>query len=430
MSNIYFLRTVPEIVDQSGDIERKLEITVRNTGNYFFEHAVARHLKGFKTVAKMQELPDTDCTLVLSMSNFISPYTDLGEVADQIEKKKVERVVMIGAGAQADDFSEKISLTRGTRRFLEILSERSASIGVRGVYTAEVLNQLRIRNVDIIGCPSVFYHGDPAFAVKSGAHTDANLRSVFHCTPTGFYRDNIARLISFGIANCESYVAQSERDFFGLHSESEQDQAATEFFFNYYNDGSIEPEQASEWFRRNVRWFFNLQSWLEYMKTVDFAFGARFHGNMAAILMGVPALNMVFDTRTRELCEYLNLPYMHLSDFRADMKLGDLYRAADFSLFNRTYPVKYRAYRDFLVKNGLSVVLPEAPPLELLGATCQARAARQIVDDLLHTGSLHGRLDKELSLRIAPFRDAAQRLSAEAGNFERAVPPGRETNGS
>lgn len=421
MSSVYFLRTVPEIVDLAADLQSKLEVTVHNTGNYFFEHAVSKHLSNYLTVSSIAELPDTDCTLVLSMSNFISPFTDLGSVADEIEKKNISRIVMIGAGAQADDYNESISLTRGTRRFLDILSERSSSIGVRGVYTAEVLARLGIRNVDVIGCPSIFFNCDPAFSIKSKVRNKRKIKSAFHCTPSGFYRDNIASLIAFGIKNSESYIAQSEKELFGLHSKIKQEQEFTKFFFHYYNDGAISPTESQDWFRNNTRWFFDLNSWFEYMKNLDFTFGARFHGNMAGILLGVPALNMVFDTRTREMCEYLNLPYMHLKDFNSDMTINDLYRKADFSLFNHTFPVKYKTYRDFLIKNGLDVALPDVSSTTSISASCNARAVHQLIDDLLDSGAVHSHIERELLLRFEPFRDASERLSVEDGIFARKM---------
>ena len=46
------------------------------------------------------------------------------------------------------------------KRFLSLVSEKSAKIGVRGAYTAEVLNQLGVKNVQITGCPSYFESGE------------------------------------------------------------------------------------------------------------------------------------------------------------------------------------------------------------------------------------------------------------------------------
>ncbi len=43
----------------------------------------------------------------------------------------------------------------GTERFIRLLGERCVSIGVRGVFTAERLAEMGIRNVSVVGCPSL-----------------------------------------------------------------------------------------------------------------------------------------------------------------------------------------------------------------------------------------------------------------------------------
>ncbi|HEY6772902.1 MAG TPA: polysaccharide pyruvyl transferase family protein, partial [Oxalicibacterium sp.] len=50
-------------------------------------------------------------------------------------------------------------LSPNQKRNLALLSEKSKLIGVRGNYTAEILNRLGIKNVKVIGCPSYFENG-------------------------------------------------------------------------------------------------------------------------------------------------------------------------------------------------------------------------------------------------------------------------------
>lgn len=415
MSQTYFLKTVPEIIDSSLSLSEKLEITVHNTGNYFFEHAVEKQIKNYTLLNEINDIQEDDSTLILSMSNFISPSTDLGEVAENIEKKKIAKVVMIGAGAQAYDYDERPSLTKGTKRFLDILSERSASIGVRGTYTANVLNDIGIKNVDIIGCPSIFFHADPKFKVMPRKfNLDEKIKTVFHFTPVGYYRDKVSNLLSFGIRNCEAYIAQSENFLLGFNQETEENLKNLKFFFHYYNDGTVTVEEAKEWFRKNIKWFFSLNEWLAHMENIDFSMGARFHGNMAAILMGKPALNMVFDTRTRELVEYLNLPYIHLKDFSPKICLHELYASTSFDLFNQTFVKKYQAYRNFLIKNGLETSLPDASNEIFCAERCAKDSMHILLDDLLDTGYINKNLTHELNLRIERFRSEKDMLTAES----------------
>ena len=41
-------------------------------------------------------------------------------------------------------------------------------------------------------------------------------------------------------------------------------------------------------------------TWLEYLRDFDFATGTRLHGNVAALLAGVPAVLLAHDSRTLE----------------------------------------------------------------------------------------------------------------------------------
>ena len=91
-------------------------------------------------------LADTDIA-ILSMANFINPYTDVSAEAETLERSNAKSIVLIGCGAQAASYNADLQLRPDTHRFLSIVSERSKSIGVRGQYTAEILNRAGFKNV-------------------------------------------------------------------------------------------------------------------------------------------------------------------------------------------------------------------------------------------------------------------------------------------
>jgi len=86
------------------------------------------------------------------------------------------------------------------------------------------------------------------------------------------------------------------------------------------------------------------------MKRYDFVLGTRFHGAMAAIQSGVPALIITHDSRTQELCEFLNIPFIKDEDFSEEMTVSQLYEMADYSKFNKEYSQKYANILSFLEK--------------------------------------------------------------------------------
>lgn len=414
---LYFFRNIPFLFNSTISLEEKLKIAVNNTGNYFYEHAVSNQIDGIEIIDSLDLFIEPDSILVLSMSNFISPFTDLGDFALDIEKKKFSKVIMIGAGAQAYDYSEKIILKDGTKNFLSLISERSNSIGVRGQYTAEILNQFGYKNIDIIGCPSIFMNCDPDFQVATNIPFRNDLASSFNFTPVGFFRDKISELIAFGILNCHSFVAQSETDLLGLYSDSAVHKNNLDFFFSYYSNPKISASIAHEWFKLNTHWFFNLNDWFNFSSKLNFSIGSRFHGNMASILHGIPALNLTFDTRTRELCEYLNLPFMHLSDFDSNMSLSFLYEYADFSFFNSTYLLKYTNYHNFLIKNNLNSKLLFFPSADYPSQknSIVSKSLSLLINDAFSQDCIAPSLLRELDLRLRTDRCINTRLSIEAG---------------
>lgn len=414
MTGTYFLRNTKP-TPQDAKLETRFEAAVFNTGNYFFEEALQQHIAVDETIYSFEELPQGCSKLVLSMSNFISPSTDLGWFADEIERKNVGSLVMVGAGAQADDYGDKVHLTEGTLRFLRVISERSKTIGVRGYFTAEVLSGYGVKNVDVIGCPTAFW------ANRRPIRTDKTPieKIAVHLTPTGYYRDKIGQIFQHAIRHNAKYVIQSEQWMMPLMSNEFSDryeELKTEFRTAYYSQGMLEPSDLASWIRNNSLIFFGMEPWINAMTKFDFVYGSRFHGNMAAIQAGTPALNMPYDTRTRELCEYLNIPHMPMIAFDPGMRIEHLRDTADFSVFVKTYSNRMLSYKEFLRRNGLVT-----HNLDELGACASQRGRVQdsfivLLDRDLKSGAItEEEHAKEVELRRRNDRSIELRKQSESG---------------
>lgn len=410
-------------------IAERFAATVFNTGNLFFEAALLRHLVAPKVVGSLEALPERVDHLVLSMSNFVSEATDLGYIALELERRRVRQIVMVGAGAQAYGYGDKVRLTPGTLRFLHLLADRSVSIGVRGFYTAEVLHGLGVRNVDVIGCPSAFWQGADLVAPSTEA-LSWQPRLAVHATPLGHFRDKVSALLGHGLRHGADYILQSEMWLTPL-LDRELPPGSLDDELSYYANPECAAGPLRTWLAAHLRAFFDIHQWIEAMHEYDFVYGSRFHGNMAAVQAGVPALNLVFDTRTRELCEYLNLPFMPLQEFRGDLHLRALFEQADFGLFRATYPGKLARYAAFLEANGLSHRLPRAAVAEVAApdgdtgpeqsapssVRVRARATVQVLADGLEVGHTAEDLLGQAARRLRPDRPAAVRDAVERGVF-------------
>ena len=85
----------------------------------------------------------------------------------------------------------------------------------------------------------------------------------------------------------------------------------------------------------------------------DYSFGSRIHGNIMAILSGIPATVIAIDSRTREMAEFYDIPLVipeNNSPYTQEQFL-EFYNNADYSRFNETYNQKYDAFEKFLIEN-------------------------------------------------------------------------------
>jgi Polysaccharide pyruvyl transferase len=100
---------------------------------------------------------------VIPLANAFRPRfeANLGRMTDVIERLRIP-VVVLGVGAQgtlAGDWTRLTGMEPTIRRFVAAVLDRSPSIGVRGAMTAEYLARLGFRDIDVIGCPSMFMWG-------------------------------------------------------------------------------------------------------------------------------------------------------------------------------------------------------------------------------------------------------------------------------
>lgn len=383
-----------------------------NTGNYFFLDAVQNQIAFDEVRYSASESVSGD-TLVLSMSNFISKNTDMTVFADYIERHDFSKVVMIGAGAQAADTDGRVTLTKGTDRFLRLISERSASIGVRGHYTAMVLESLGISNVRVIGCPTIFWSQKQDFRLDN-PHDPSRISVNF--TPNGKYRDKISLLLQEAAGAGAQYIAQDENFVEAVSDEAEERRSWTARY--YGNSPAVRSLLDGE------RHFYSIPEWIEYMARFDFVVGTRFHGNMAALQAGIPALLMVCDSRTKELADFLNLPYRSFASYGGE-SLSQLAESVDFTLFNATYRAKFQNYLDFLDENGLRHNLStgnqgssNSDLLASMDGEYDRRSQAQLFRDGRMADVDPNRIGTEISVRSEHLRGPLVGAAAESGRFD------------
>lgn len=256
--------------------------------------------------------------------------------------KMLERIgdkplIPISVGIHSGFDMANVHLHPDTVRLLRTISER-AVLGVRGEFTAGVLERLGILNLKIIGCPSLYYGMDDAFCIKKQPFREDMKTAVNFRTFYGSLQPAECEFLTYAANRGMPFVEQTQQELTLENCQGNGPQ------FAYF----------SAWLKEKRRVFFESEPWAEWIRQFDFSMGSRFHGNVLAIMNGVPALTMVADVRMQEMTRLFRMPTLAVNDFDMDKPLSWYYDLADFSEFNRVYPQRLAAFKDFLRKNGLT----------------------------------------------------------------------------
>ncbi|WP_431963915.1 polysaccharide pyruvyl transferase family protein [Actinacidiphila sp. bgisy160] len=365
-----------------------------------------------------------------------------------IEKLKIP-VVVLGVGAQADvkyNTARLDGIERQVKRFVSAVLDRSATIGVRGECTETYLRGLGFRDVEVIGCPSMFLNGDRFTVERKTDAIGPQSRIAVNGSHSALRVGHMGALMDTASRTYPNltYIAQNLTDAELLYWGDVSEAA-----------GLHRPYPAHRthaWFRENkVRIYLDPVPWINDLRAYDFSFGGRIHGNIAALLAGTPAVVLCHDSRTLELCRYFGIPHRLATDVTADTHPADLYEKADFSELLSGHRERFDRFTAFLDKNGLQNTythgdrgasfdarigeLAFPPALEawqdeaygLMGyriawlkqQVAQARAGQ--AEALAKTAALEARLtsmEKRLRFLIGPDRDTLRRAK-RAVNIKR-----------
>jgi hypothetical protein len=335
-----------------------------NSGNFIFANAVYgslsrpdntiavnRYRPDYATAEEINEKYDV---FVLPLANaFRRQYEgELLTYAALIERLKIPCVV-VGIGAQAGLDLEELkpsAIDGSVRRFVSAVLERSATIGVRGEITHDYLRRLGFHAIDIIGCPSMFLRGAALQIEKLDRQLEATDRIAVNYTegtPVA-----VAALMESTLASFLNsvFVAQGQPEMRAWNDKVQKISSGTD---------RVETDR--------VRYFDDMTAWLDFMKTRVFAFGTRIHGNIAALLAGVPAMVIAHDSRTLELAQYHQIPFCLANEISAETAPSRLYDRTNYDATNKGALSRFEQYKSFLKRNGLATIYDagDTPKLDI-----------------------------------------------------------------
>ena len=339
------------------------DVIATNAGNLIFSDATHKILSvpgrtevvsnGMRTdVGAAGRINEEYDVFVVPLANAFRPSFEsaLERLTRLITKLKIP-VVVAGVGAQAgvDNNPARLKAMEPTvRAFVSAVLDRSASIGVRGEFTAKYLTDMGFSSVEIIGCPSLFMHGDRLTVEKRAAALTADSRIAVNGSHTAVRGGGLHKIITRAHERYPNlrYIGQNLTDARQLHWRDVDSPAGRILEMPTHPDHPMYREDK-------VRVYVDPVTWIDDLREYDYSFGSRIHGNIAALLAGTPATVLAFDSRTLELCRYFEIPHRLLNEVPADLDPADLYEEADFGALTGNHRERFDRFMGFLDKNGL-----------------------------------------------------------------------------
>ncbi|MEU1487288.1 polysaccharide pyruvyl transferase family protein [Streptomyces sp. NPDC005752] len=338
------------------------DVFATNAGNLIFSDAAHKILttpraavfsNGIRTdpsaAARINEEFDV---FVVPLANAFRPTFErpLQRMTQLIKKLRIP-VVVLGVGAQADlkyNASRLKPMEATVREFVTQVLNRSASIGVRGEFTEQYLKSMGFRDVEVIGCPSMFMNGETfSLERKTESLTSESRISVngSHSAVRSHGLDAIIRQAHERYPHLR-FIGQNLLEAQLLHWRETANPIGAQT--------SMPTHPSHPMYREGkVRLYVDPATWIEELRAFDFSFGSRIHGNIAALLAGVPSTVLCSDSRTLELCRYFGIPHRKISETPKNIDPAELYEAADFGELVNGHKERFLRFTGFMERNGL-----------------------------------------------------------------------------
>lgn len=345
------------VTQQFSPLERVLSAIGGNSGNTYITYALARFadlddLNGVANAFSEEAIAAIDVDAVneahshvflclqdhLRVSANSLPWSALSNLISRIRIP----IVAFSVGANAIDLPAQAlaaSLSPEMVQFFRLLGERAVSIGIRGHYTAEVLEALSVRNYATVGCPAWFEAG-PRRCVPYPPFDPS--RPV---AATGLFSHPEIGKIHFFLQD-EALFLQA---LFAGEPPSPEHAALLKGTYPNYAACAL-----AAFFAGRMSFFTSMDDWRAMLaRHFLFAAGTRVHGTFIAMNAGLPALCTAGDMRAKEMCALFHIPHKP-GICAADLPLESLYAAADPAAANAAYPQLYRRFVDWLDTLGIN----------------------------------------------------------------------------
>ena len=330
-----------------------------NSGNKLFNTAVEQYLtkenieysyyNGSETVEEINEKYDM---AIFTTANIFNAHPrirkELDVFADTIKRFKIP-VYILGCGLQCAKYDDIKGLAeeigRSARAFLTAIYHTGGELAVRGYATKEFLDRIMPNTAAVTGCPSLYQKGS-GLRISNDKVSEENFKPAIN--------GNLKYLKQIGL------LGEFERYPDSVYMDQDEFAQVLHFHESKKNSNVLELIRKKTLcgvrllVQNRVKLYYDVPLWLTSFReeNINFSCGSRIHGNIAATLASIPAMVIYRDARTRELAEFFELPCSAVYDNRKT--LYEVYREADYTMFNKHFPDKFRAFEDFMTFHGIS----------------------------------------------------------------------------
>jgi polysaccharide pyruvyl transferase WcaK-like protein len=300
--------------------------------------------------------------VILRGSNYVHQHMDWTNAIPVLKRLGLP-VVAFGIGAQAP-VQGQLQLSEQTKTVLKIIADSTVSIGVRGAYSAEVMNDIGIRNVRIIGCPTAFRCNEPEMKITLPPLEDVRTVGITirrEVSPTyardierylTFHRDLVKEMAGrFDATLMAQGEVEEKKLVFGTMEQKEEAIAALKanrWAGDWYLDDTVESLYRTRMFYSDV-----VADYENLVRSKDLVLGYRLHGNLMALANGVPSIYFTYDSRTAEFAETYQIPKFDIFA-GGTFRLEDYWDQSLFDKYNRAWHRIYGEMQRFLTENGVA----------------------------------------------------------------------------
>ncbi len=271
-----------------------------------------------------------------------------------IDKLKIP-VFIVSCGAQAKSYDELDTLVdaigKESKRFIKAVYDSGGDFALRGYFTAEFFEKLGFHQLNVVGCPSLFQLGKE-LTISNNKVSKEQFKVALNGS---------TRIVLPLMKRYDSVFYDQDYLFHILYNRTYYDSHPATVINNirWLKMTGFGAYFSKLILHNRIRLLADVWDWQHSLQHegFSFAFGTRIHGSILSVLSGIPTVIVDWDSRVREMAELYNIPHIEMQEalqyVDGTKNLYDLYAQVDYNDFHRTFPQKYQAFNDFLVRCGI-----------------------------------------------------------------------------